>query len=187
MYPNLSLIGSLLIYGFPLTSGFSSPDSLSVADVAVTLDREEKQADGSVLTSSTQSLNRYFSVLRQHAKADVAYDSETNRLSLGLKDDKGSVAVTLKNIDAGFMVPLLPYPHNQELDELDEAVLMLAEYSRNGINLSYHEENDKVGFFYPTEGLFNNEEYLFEEGEVKPNPKVLPKRIQIVHITRQKL
>ena len=63
-------------------------------------------------------------------------------------DDKGAAPtlVRYENVDARFVVPLLPYPHGRTLSPFDKLNLMLAEYSRNGVELSLQDENSEYGY-----------------------------------------
>jgi hypothetical protein len=154
---------------------------LAMRDVPLAPDREEK-LDGQPLSASTQSVNRYRSVLGARDRIDLVVDRRGLRLRAELKCAKGcDGTVALENIDAHMLVPLLPYEHGRTLDGFDKLVLMLAEYSRNGVELAVGGDNRAYGSVR-THGLFNDdEEYTFEGGAVKPNPGVKPKRMSLVN------
>jgi hypothetical protein len=58
---------------------------------------------------------------------------------------------------------------------------MLAEYSRNGIELALEDHNEAYGYF-TSRGLFNDEEeYSFADGKVTPNAGARPKRMSLVN------
>ncbi len=119
-------------------------EEIRIPPVELRLDCEEKTKDGSPLVPRTQSLNRYFSVLREYQAIEGRYASQEGDLLLNLSSTSRADRIDFKNIDARFLVPLLPYPHKKILDAFDKAMIMLAEYSRNGISMSYHEDNDQV-------------------------------------------
>jgi hypothetical protein len=159
---------------------------LAARDIPLTPDREEK-IDGQPLSPSTQSVNRYKSLLGLRDRIDVTVDTRALRLraelrcSDAVKQKCGDGNVSLENIDAHFLVPALPYEHGRTIDGFDKLVLMLAEYSRSGVELAIGGDNRAYGFVR-TRGLFNeDEEYTFEGGAVKPNPGVKPKRMSLVN------
>jgi hypothetical protein len=89
--------------------------------------------------------------------------------------------VEYRNIDARFVVPLLPYAHGRALSPFDKLNLMLAEYSRNGIEMSLQDNNSEYGYAV-AKGIFNDdEEYRFADGKVIPNPGARPKRMALVN------
>jgi len=166
-----------------LIAACSGARDLSMRDVALQPDREEK-LDGQPLSAATQSVNRYRSLLGARDRIDLTVDGRGLRLRAELKCAAGKRcdgAVALENIDAHMLVPLLPYDHGRTLDAFDKLVLMLAEYSRNGVELAVGGDNRAYGSVR-TQGLFNDdEEYSFEGGAVKPNPGVKPKRMALIN------
>jgi hypothetical protein len=149
--------------------------------IPLALDQEEKLAD-QPLSASTQSVNRYRSVLSRFDAADLLYDSQNHRIRVRF-DEKGAPSdlVGFENIDARFVVPMLPYEHGRALSPFDKLNLMLAEYSRNGVELSLQDGNSEYGYA-TTHGLFNDdEEYRFEAGKVVPNPGARPKRMSLTN------
>ncbi|MCU1280252.1 MAG: hypothetical protein JWM53_3798 [bacterium] len=149
--------------------------------VPLALDQEERLAD-QPLSSTTQSVNRYRSVLSRFDAVDLRYDARSGRLGLRF-DDKGkpSDLVAYQAIDARFVVPLLPYAHERALSPFDKLNLMLAEYSRNGVELSLQDGNSEYGYA-TARALFNDdEEYRFAAGKVLPNPGARPKRMALVN------
>ena len=144
-------------------------------------DQEERLAD-QPLSSATQSVNRYRSVLSRFDAIDLLYDARNHRLRVRF-DEKGAPSdlVAYENIDARFVIPLLPYAHGRALTPFDKLNLMLSEYSRNGIELSLQDKNSEYGYA-TTRGLFNDdEEYRFENGKVVPNPGAKPKRMSLTN------
>jgi hypothetical protein len=150
--------------------------------VPLALDQEQRLADHQPLTSSTQSVNRYRSVLSRFSAVDLGYDARSGRLHLVFDADGAPRdLVRYEGIDARFVVPLLPYAHGRTLSPFDRLNLMLAEYSRNGVELSLQDKNSAYGYA-TTHGLFNDdEEYRFENGKVLPNPGARPKRMSLVN------
>ncbi len=149
--------------------------------VKLALDQEERLAD-QPLSGSTQSVNRYRSVLSRFDAVDLAYDARTNRLRVRFDEHgRASDALRYEDVDARFVVPLLPYAHGRTLTPFDKLNLMLAEYSRNGVELSLQDKNSEYGYA-ATNGLFNDdEEYRFENGKIVPNPGARPKRMALVN------
>lgn len=149
--------------------------------VRLALDREERLAD-QPLSASTQSVNRYRSVLSRFDAVELAYDGARGRLAVRFDENgRPSDQLAYRNVDARFVVPLLPYAHDRRLSPFDKLNLMLAEYSRNGVELSLQDDNSEYGYAV-SKGLFNDdEEYRFEGGKVIPNPGVRPKRMSLVN------
>lgn len=149
--------------------------------VPLALDREERLAD-QPLSASTQSVNRYRSVLSRFDAVDLHFDARARRLDVRF-DEKGRAGELLayRNVDGRFVTPLLPYAHGRTLTPFDRLNLMLAEYSRNGIEMSLQDNNSEYGYAV-SNGLFNDdEEYRFEDGKVIPNPGARPKRMSLVN------
>jgi hypothetical protein len=149
--------------------------------VALHLDQEQRLAD-QPLSASTQSINRYRSLLSRFDAVDVAFDAGRRRLRVGFNEHgQPSGALSYENVDGRFVVPLLPYAHGRTLTPFDKANLMLAEYSRSGVELSLQERNSEYGYVR-SHGLFNDdEEYRFENGKIVPNPGARPKRMSLVN------
>jgi hypothetical protein len=157
-----------------------APD-VTLARVPLALDREER-VDGQPLTPSTQSVNRYRSVLSRFDAVDLRLDGRRRRLQVRF-DERGqpSALAAIENLDADFVVPRLDYPHGRKPTPFDRANLMLAEYSRNGVELAVQERNREFGYF-TTRGLFNDaEEYRFDDGKVVPNGGARPKRVGLTN------
>jgi hypothetical protein len=160
-------------------AGCSKPD-LNATAVPLKLDQEQRLKD-QPLSASTQSVNRYRSVLNRFDAVDLKLDGH-GKLTVRFRD-KGAPTdqLELDNIDARFLFPLLDYPHKKQLTPFDKANLMLAEYSRNGVELALQDRNDEYGYS-STHGLFNDdEEYQFQNGQVVPNPGAKPKRMSVVN------
>lgn len=175
-----ALVAALAVAGAPL-GGCRRERHVRMQRVALALDLEQRLAD-QPLSSSTQSVNRYRSALQRFDAVDVDFDARTERLSLRF-DEKGAPTrlLTLDNVDARFVVPLLPYRHGRALSPFDALNLMLAEYSRTAVELPLSDGNSEYGYA-AARGLFNDdEEYRFEAGKVQPNPGARPKRIALVN------
>src|SRR6185369_13838919 len=136
---------ALVALGFA-GAGCRRAHDVEIKGVALKLDQEEKLAD-QPLSSSTQSVNRYRSVLSRFDHVDLLYDARNQRLRVRF-DDKGAPSDLLgyDNVDARFVVPLLPYPHKRTLSPFDKLNLMLAEYSHNNVDLSLQNANSKYDY-----------------------------------------
>ncbi|HEX8953530.1 MAG TPA: hypothetical protein VF945_16855, partial [Polyangia bacterium] len=177
------IVGAILVAGgaAACVAGCRRASDVELRGVKLALDREERLAD-QPLSSSTQSVNRYRSVLSRFDAVDFLYDARNGRLRVRF-DENGAPTelLTYENIDARFVVPLLPYAHGRALSPFDKLNLMLAEYSRNGVELSLQDKNSEYGYA-TTRGLFNDdEEYRFEGGKVVPNPGARPKRMALTN------
>jgi hypothetical protein len=162
--------------------GCKGGHDVEMRGVKLARDQEERLAD-QPLSSSTQSVNRYRSVLSRFDAVDVRYDARSGQLGLRFDEaGKPGDAIAYDSIDARFVVPLLPYPHGRALSPFDKLNLMLAEYSRNGVELSLQNGNSEYGYATTHGALFNDdEEYRFEAGKVLPNPGARPKRMSLVN------
>lgn len=162
-------------------AGCRRAHDVEMRGVPIAADQEERLAD-QPFSASTQSVNRYRSLLSRFDAVDLAYDAGHGRLGVRFAEKgKPSAALRYENIDARFVVPLLAYPHGRTLTPFDKLNLMLAEYSRNGVELSLQDGNSEYGYV-TTRDLFNDdEEYRFEGGKVLPNPGARPKRMSLVN------
>lgn len=152
--------------------------SFAVDGLPLAPDREERIENGP-LSPATQSVNRHRSVLQR--LDSVGLKLAGGRLQLGFHDPRGSGRLSFENIDARFLAPLLPYAHDRKLSAFDRVNLMLAEYSRNGVELPYQERNSSYGHF-TAENLFDDsDEYEFVAGKIVPNPAARPKRMSLVN------
>ncbi len=157
----------------------NNEDQSSINALDVKLDLEHTINDKTI-NSSTQSLNRYSSTLRNLKKAYFDYSSQEKNLSVKLTDEADQF-LEIRNVDIGFVVPLLPYSGVND-SKFDIANVILAEYSRNGISIPIQKSNQSFATIDHSPNLFNDKgEYVFEGGEYKPNPGVLPKRINLVN------
>jgi hypothetical protein len=164
-----------------MLAGCGRAKDVSIEKVPLALDREERLAD-QPLSASTQSINRYRSVLSRFDAVDVTLDGRSDRLRVGFRE-KGAPteALRFENVDPHFVVPLLDYPHDRKLSPFDRQNLMLAEYSRNGVELAHQDSNREYGYV-TSKNLFNDdEEYAFQDGKVVPNPGARPKRMSLVN------
>ncbi len=147
----------------------------------INIDQEDLVA-GEALNPSTQSINRYSSSARDLSLVEVEFVKGKNLLSLTLTNEDDDHQIYAKNLDIRYLVPLLPYEHDEEPDDFDLANLMLAEYSRNGVSLSYQDSNTKFGVFNATDNLFSSkDEYIYENGMVRPNKDVRPVRFNVTN------
>ena len=145
----------------------------------IKLDQEHK-LNNKAINSSTQSINRYSSNLRKLTTANFDFNKDEMLLNVSLKNEEDDF-IALKNVDVGFVVPLLPYEGRDD-PKFDIANIILAEYSRNGISIPIQKANEEFASIDNSAGLFNSDgEYFFKNNEYKPNPGVLPKRINLVN------
>lgn len=153
--------------------------------IALKLDMESIDADGKLINPATQSLNRYSSVLRELDRImSIEIDDQTNQISFVLGNEKSGEKLIIDKVNSSFLVPLLPYPLKKSLDSFDHANLMLGEYARNGVSLSYRDNNSLFGYFNATEELFGDrsqDEFKFESGKLTPNPTSKPLRFNVTN------
>ena len=146
----------------------------------VLLDQEIKVSENKVVNSSTQSINRYSSNLRDLNVATFEHFQDKKMLDFSFGNADGA-NLSIKNIDIEFICPQLPYADIQQ-DKFDIANLVLSEYSRNGIGIPIQNNNTMFAQVTYSPELFNEKgEYIFEGGKYQPNPGVLPKRISLVN------
>jgi hypothetical protein len=143
-------------------------------------DQEMYSENGKILTPSTQSLNRYTSVIREFTKP-VSIAVNDSYLSLNLSNPNGDL-INFEKIDLRYIVPMLPYSMKQA-DEFDYANLMLGEFSRNAVALSYQENNELFGYFNASNNVFNSDDdYLMnEDGTLAANSRVRPLRFSVTN------
>lgn len=176
-----SLLAIVFFVQLILTLSNCSNDVPSVNITSeISLDKEQEVAENKVLTSSTQSLNRYHSVLRDFKEANLSYEPKSKTITLQLSQNEEQLKA--QKIEGRFLVPLLPYKHESQINDFDKANLTLAEFARNGVNLSFQEENTKFGYFNSSPGLFNDEaEFEFDGTKIIPNKNVRPKRFSVIN------
>ena len=164
--------------------GFGCADTKAekhTVEVELSVDREKNLAPGRALNSGTQSINRYHSILRTPDKARFEHDPERGLLDITLLE-KGQPKLNIQQLETQFLVPLLPYAHGGQIDAFDRANLLLAEFARNGIQISYQEQNEAYGFFHANQDFFNEEgEYRYVNQRIEPNPGVRPVRMSVVN------
>lgn len=146
----------------------------------IKLDQEDRKNDA-ILTPSTQSINRYVSVLRELDQVNVKVDATDQSLSLVLHGDGSMNKVFVDGLKFSHLFPILPYPHDRHPDDFDLANLMLAEYARNGVELSYQERNDKLAVFHATHNMFSGDEYQVGAGQIAANARVRPVRLSVTN------
>lgn len=153
--------------------------------ITLNLDMEDLDAKDRPINPSTQSLNRYSSVLQNLNRLNsIEINEQTHTLSFVISDETSSKKLFVNNIQASLLVPLLPYPLAQPLDAFDYANLMLGEYARNGIELSYQDNNQLFGYFNATEDLFgkdSEDQFDYSEESLKPNPTIKPLRFNVTN------
>lgn len=150
-------------------------------------DLEQKDEKGNIFNPSTQSVNRYSSVLSSMTvvKGIKLAENET-KLSLSIGSEGSAGAVHFNEIDYYQLVPILPYPISAKgPDDFDKANLMFGEFARNGLAFSYQEKNTKLGYFNDLPNkLFatgDQEDYGISNGNVAPSKLVRPKRFSIIN------
>ena len=166
-----------------LTLSLTNVSTKHYEEIPVSLDQEMALDANTALNSSTQSLNRYHSILREKKVLSVDYKPSDKSINIKLGQAQNQSSIEFHNINTQFLVPLLPYPHKKQLDELDKANLLLAEYARNGISMSYQAQNEKFAYFNSPQEIFNETgEFIYTaQGEIAPNPEVKPKRMSVVN------
>ncbi len=178
------------LLGYPLLAGLCVAMGLflywhdSGPGIALHLDEEQTTPNGQVMNPSTQSMNRYASDLRRLdrlLKIDLSKDG--HRVSFELGGENRGERLFAKAIDAKFLVPLLPYPTGGTLDAFDHANLMLGEYARNGLDLSFQDDNALFGYFNSTQDLFDDDsdDYNYGNGILEPNPRTRPRRFSVTN------
>ena len=145
-------------------------------------DQEKSLPSGKKVNSSTQSVNRYHSDLRKLEGFYLNYSPSSRKINVELSDSSKQLRIQFNDIDGKHLVPLLPYTHEANIDHFDMANLVLAEYSRNGVELSYQEENTEYAFFKEEGNLFDDRgEYFYDGTKILPNPKVRPLRMSMIN------
>lgn len=180
-----SFITLLIILGIgaAATLGFMafSPEKPLVTQASILLDQEHLNDKGQPVTASTQSINRYASVLRNLTTAEVSFQPGSKHFHVRFHDSTDNQKIAVDKIPAHFLLPVLPYK-NEKSTAFDVANIVLAEYARNGINLAPDLPNDYYPSFTAADDLFNDEgEYTFKDGQYQPNPGTMPKRMSIVN------
>ena len=184
---SLSLLKALVFsMGILAMLSACQPDAqvASFEAIPLKLDQENQLNEQKALNSGTQSLNRYHSVIRELDELSMHYDADRKKLALDLQQKTaGASSLQIPNIDIQYLVPLLPYSHAPQIDAFDKANLLLAEFARNGISMSYHEKNEVLPYFYAGADFFNDEaEFVYTaQGEIMPNKQVRPKRMSVVN------
>ena len=103
-------------YSSTLGSWGADPRLVRADDIPIELDQEHSLGDR-ILNPSTQSINRYHSLLRELDRVDAALDPATRRLSLWLHNEAEDAGrgVRLDNLDIKFLAPVLPYASSARL------------------------------------------------------------------------
>ncbi len=178
------LLATLLPVGLLAAAGLSLQGCDFGPGVALNLDEEETTPDGKVMNPGTQSLNRYTSKLRELDRLlEIELSDDGRQVSFVLGAEKRGEQLFAKAIESKFLVPLLPYPTGDSVDAFDQANLMLAEYARNGLALSYQDNNKLFGYFNASENLFDREsdDYRYTDGKMEPNPGARPRRFSVTN------
>ncbi|AEG91567.1 hypothetical protein [Ramlibacter tataouinensis] len=157
-------------------------------NIPLNLNMEHRDARGGPINPSTQSVNRYSSVLDELTRIPkIQLAPEGTRFSLQIASPDGGKTVNLENLDAYQMVPILPYATAPGgLDDFDRANLMLAEFGRNGLMLAYQARNSTLAYFNDLPRPFLNaggeEDYTTGQGgAIVPNKLARPKRFSITN------
>ncbi len=157
-------------------------------NIPLELNMEHRDARGGPVNPSTQSVNRYSSVLEDLTRIPkIQLAPQGTRLSLQIASPDGSKTVNFENLDAYQMVPILPYTTAPGgLDDFDRANLMLAEFGRNGLMLSYQAKNSTLAYFNDLPKPFfsagGEEDYTVgKNGAIVPNKQARPKRFSITN------
>jgi hypothetical protein len=180
-----SMLAIAVIAGIAITYGPAIVYRVeSYLPIQVKHNEEYVLETGQPLVSGTQSINRYHSALRELDTLLVDYDNDKKLMGIKLVAEGQANAkyVYLKDLDSRYLTPLLPYQHGRELTEFDSYNLMLAEYARSGMNLSFQESNKYFGTFSASDNVFDDKgEYIYQNDKILPNSKVRPTRISIIN------
>lgn len=176
-----SLVVIALLFGSCFFQSSTSSSNTTKVELKLQLDQEKMLNPNKALNSGTQSINRYHSVLRSMDKAAFSHHPENQTIDIHLQQD-GETQLGIYQLETQFLVPLLPYAHPTKIDDFDKANLLLAEFARNGIQMSYQENNTSYGFFNSTANIFNQEgEYRYVNQKIEPNSGVRPVRMSVVN------
>ena len=158
-----------------------------VRDIPLKPNMEQRDENGYAINPSTQSVNRYSSALEGLTRVSSIHLSNAGtRLEMSLSGNDENTAVHFRNVDYYGLVPLLPYQLGATgPDDFDKANLMLGEFARNGLALSYHPTNAKLGYFNDLPNAFftttREQDYTIKEGNIAPNRFARPKRFSIIN------
>lgn len=157
-------------------------------NIPLKLNMEHRDARGSPINPSTQSVNRYASALEELTRIPrIQLAPQGTRFSLQIASPDGAKVVNFENLDAYQMVPILPYATARGgLDDFDKANLMLGEFGRNGLALSYQAKNTALAYFNDLPRPFfatgENEDYAVgKDGAILPNRFARPKRFSVIN------
>jgi hypothetical protein len=182
------LVSALLLVVVLGTLGvkFFGPEPLE--NIPLRLNLEHRDAKGNPINPSTQSVNRYSSVLEELTRIpQVQLPPTGSRFTLQIASEDGKKVLSFENLDAYQLVPILPYTTNGAgLDDFDKANLMLGEFGRNGLALAYQEKNTTLAYFNDLPARFlttgGEEDYsIAANGAIAPNKLARPKRFSVIN------
>ena len=129
----------------PLLSLFliACGDHSEIGNVPIQPDQEDRNADGSFFTPSTQSFVRGHHWLDSVESVSVRAEDGLGSFRLQAGDD----FVSVEGLELSQLVPRLHYSPNTPPDSFDALNLLLAEYSRNGLTVPYGERGDTAAHF----------------------------------------
>jgi hypothetical protein len=159
-----------------------------VENIPLRPNMEHRDVRGGPINPSTQSVNRYASALEELTRIPrIDLAPKGTRFSLQIASEDGSKAVSLENLDAYEMVPVLPYAIAKGgPDAFDKANLMLSEFGRNGLALSYQAKNTTLPYFNdqsrPFFAVGESEDYAVDKnGAILPRQFARPKRFSLIN------
>ena len=158
-------------------SGCHGREELGVFSVAPML--EDRQPDGSLYASGTQSFLRGHHWLETIDEVRLAVDGDSlARFSFNGADGEHTFAVA--NFPVAQTVARLHYPPASPPDDFDAYNLMLAEFSRNGLSVPVGEPGDEMAHF-ETSLTAQVPWTLAGDYEFVPNPHFRPYRVAVVN------
>ncbi len=180
-------IGVLLVLAAAAAVGWKVWTHEPLDNIPMRLNMEQRDAKGSAINPSTQSVNRYSSALEELTRIPkITLAPDATKFSMQIASEDGAKVVNFENVDFYQMVPVLPYKTAAGgLDAFDKANLMLAEFGRNGLAFSYHPKNTAIGYFNDLPKPFftatGEEDYGMKDGAIAPNKLARPKRFSIIN------
>ncbi|MES2938966.1 MAG: hypothetical protein V4864_14870 [Pseudomonadota bacterium] len=181
-------IGALLLVLAAVGVGWKVWTHEPLENIPVRLNMEQRDAKGNAINPSTQSVNRYSSALEELTRIPkIVLAPDATKFSMQIASEDGSKVVNFENVDFYQVVPVLPYKTAAGgLDAFDKANLMLAEFGRNGLMLTYQAKNGTLAYFNDLPKPFlttgGEEDYsVGKNGAIVPNKLARPKRFSITN------
>lgn len=151
---------------------------------------EHRTAEGALYTPSTQSLLRTHSLLetadRVRLRIDDLASASVELLGPPLEVEEPGAGsepgaqLSFHNVPLHLLVPRLHYRPAGEGDEMDALVLMLAEYSRNGLSMPFGRAGDSMAHFRTSlDGRVPWK--LRGDFDFEPNPDYRPQRAAVIN------